>query len=74
MSSTSNPNGVLNQNSEAYYDESQRTPRRTPMACMYCRGRKMKCDGGKPCQNCDKRQLSCSYRPVNDGSTSKSGA
>ncbi|KAG2005637.1 hypothetical protein CC2G_002024 [Coprinopsis cinerea AmutBmut pab1-1] len=42
-----------------------RTPRRTPMACTFCRGRKLKCDGGRPsCSNCNKRDLACNYVPV----------
>ncbi|KZP12247.1 hypothetical protein FIBSPDRAFT_836431 [Athelia psychrophila] len=46
---------------------SSRTPRRTVMACTFCRGRHiaLKCDGRKPvCTNCDKRDLACSYVPV----------
>ncbi|EKM58517.1 uncharacterized protein PHACADRAFT_90860 [Phanerochaete carnosa HHB-10118-sp] len=46
---------------EAY---TPRTPRRTPMACVFCRGRKLKCDGRTTCANCHKRGLLCSYVPV----------
>ncbi|KAG5720610.1 hypothetical protein E4T56_gene4541 [Termitomyces sp. T112] len=47
---------------------SDRTPRRTPMACQFCRGRKLKCDGLRPlCSNCNKRGCPCVYAPV--GST-----
>ncbi|KAK0183701.1 hypothetical protein F5146DRAFT_965740 [Armillaria mellea] len=43
-----------------------KVPRRTPMACEFCRGRKMKCDGIRPsCVNCEKRQIACTYHPVN---------
>ncbi|KAK0477868.1 hypothetical protein IW261DRAFT_1484296 [Armillaria novae-zelandiae] len=43
-----------------------KVPRRTPMACEFCRGRKMKCDGIRPsCANCEKRQIACTYQPVN---------
>ncbi|KAI0077077.1 hypothetical protein K474DRAFT_1707640 [Panus rudis PR-1116 ss-1] len=41
-----------------------RTPRRTPMACIFCRGRKLKCDGRTTCANCQKRNLVCTYVPV----------
>ncbi|KAF8064326.1 hypothetical protein FPV67DRAFT_1420176, partial [Lyophyllum atratum] len=42
-----------------------RTPRRTPMACQFCRGRKLKCDGLRPsCSNCNKRGYPCQYIPV----------
>ncbi|PCH42081.1 hypothetical protein WOLCODRAFT_25108 [Wolfiporia cocos MD-104 SS10] len=43
---------------------SPRTPRRTPMACQFCRGRKMKCDGRPICANCSRRGIACSYVPV----------
>ncbi|KAF9529121.1 hypothetical protein CPB83DRAFT_853265 [Crepidotus variabilis] len=43
-----------------------RSTKRTPMACSFCRGRKLKCDGKRPsCTNCDKRILACVYQPVN---------
>ncbi|KZP14395.1 hypothetical protein FIBSPDRAFT_1048831 [Athelia psychrophila] len=46
---------------------SPRIPRRTPMACAFCRGRKLKCDGRKPvCTNCDKRSFACAYVPVTE--------
>ncbi|KAL6301372.1 hypothetical protein BKA93DRAFT_738836, partial [Sparassis latifolia] len=45
-----------------YY--APRTPRRTPMACQFCRGRKMKCDGRPICANCSRRGIACSYVPV----------
>ncbi|GBE90004.1 hypothetical protein BKA93DRAFT_923635 [Sparassis latifolia] len=41
-----------------------RTPRRTPMACQFCRGRKMKCDGRQVCSNCNRRGIACTYAPV----------
>ncbi|KLO16893.1 hypothetical protein SCHPADRAFT_901057, partial [Schizopora paradoxa] len=41
-----------------------RTPRRTPMACTFCRGRKLKCDGRTICANCIARSLECVYEPV----------
>ncbi|KAI0791048.1 hypothetical protein C8Q75DRAFT_759107 [Abortiporus biennis] len=45
--------------------EANKTPRRTPMACTFCRKRKLKCDGRKTsCGNCDRRGIPCSYVPV----------
>ncbi|KAH7872487.1 uncharacterized protein C8R40DRAFT_1117059 [Lentinula edodes] len=45
--------------------ESPRVPRRTPMACQFCRGRKLKCDGNRPsCANCNRRGYPCVYTPV----------
>ncbi|OSX56749.1 hypothetical protein POSPLADRAFT_1158677, partial [Postia placenta MAD-698-R-SB12] len=41
-----------------------RTPRRTPMACQFCRGRKLKCDGRQTCANCQRRGIPCTYVPV----------
>ncbi|CAL1698885.1 unnamed protein product [Somion occarium] len=39
-------------------------PRRTPMACQFCRARKLKCDGRPTCGNCSKRAIACHYVPV----------
>ncbi|KAF8230411.1 hypothetical protein L208DRAFT_1282146, partial [Tricholoma matsutake] len=45
--------------------EGPRMPKRTAMACQFCRGRKLKCDGGRPsCSNCDRRGYPCAYAPV----------
>ncbi|PFH50208.1 hypothetical protein AMATHDRAFT_145723 [Amanita thiersii Skay4041] len=53
------------QNNTKHVDDIPRTPRRTPMACLFCRGRKLKCDGGRPsCSNCNRRGYPCSYIPV----------
>ncbi|OSD00984.1 hypothetical protein PYCCODRAFT_561077 [Trametes coccinea BRFM310] len=41
-----------------------RTPRRTPMACQFCRGRKLKCDGRQTCANCHRRGIACTYTPI----------
>ncbi|KAF8999872.1 hypothetical protein BDQ17DRAFT_1360612 [Cyathus striatus] len=47
------------------YSDTPRTPKRTPMACQFCRGRKLKCDGMRPsCSNCNKRGYPCVYAPV----------
>ncbi|KAG2039042.1 hypothetical protein BDR03DRAFT_952649 [Suillus americanus] len=46
-------------------DSSPRVPRRTAMACQFCRGRKLKCDGSRPsCGNCNRRGYPCVYTPV----------
>ncbi|KAI8968781.1 hypothetical protein BD414DRAFT_428911, partial [Trametes punicea] len=56
--------------SHSHNDESDgehytpRTPRRTPMACTFCRSRKLKCDGRPICGNCNRRGLACAYVPV----------
>ncbi|GJE88986.1 Zn(II)2Cys6 transcription factor [Phanerochaete sordida] len=44
--------------------EVPRIPRRTPMACSFCRGRKLKCDGRTTCGNCERRGIPCTYVPV----------
>ncbi|KAJ5646167.1 C6 transcription factor [Penicillium lividum] len=41
--------------------DSHRTPR-VSKACDECRTRKVKCNGGQPCQPCEVRRLSCHYR------------
>ncbi|KAF7314282.1 GTP binding protein [Mycena kentingensis (nom. inval.)] len=50
-------------------DESDHSARQVPMqrkilvACDFCRGRKLRCDGGRPiCSNCNQRNQPCSYR------------
>ncbi|KAI5888011.1 uncharacterized protein SCHCODRAFT_02705300 [Schizophyllum commune H4-8] len=49
--------------------DGPRVPRRTPMACEFCRARKLKCDGGRPsCANCEKKKFPCNYVPVGDKS------
>ncbi|KAF9074373.1 hypothetical protein BDP27DRAFT_1287780 [Rhodocollybia butyracea] len=59
MSSQQNPHSH-----QAQFD-SPRVPRRTPMACQFCRGRKLKCDGSRPsCANCNRRGYPCLYTPV----------
>ncbi|KAL4247584.1 hypothetical protein ABKN59_007728 [Abortiporus biennis] len=35
--------------------------RRTIVACQFCRGRKLKCDGRQTCSNCHKRGIPCTY-------------
>ncbi|EMD30902.1 hypothetical protein CERSUDRAFT_60729 [Gelatoporia subvermispora B] len=41
-----------------------RVKKRTPMACQFCRGRKLKCDGRQTCANCQRRNIPCVYTPV----------
>ncbi|KAK2465321.1 hypothetical protein APHAL10511_002675 [Amanita phalloides] len=36
--------------------------RKTAVACNFCRGRKLRCNGARPlCQNCSARKLECEY-------------
>ncbi|KAJ6492898.1 hypothetical protein C8R47DRAFT_1214177 [Mycena vitilis] len=45
--------------------DNPRTPRRVPMACSFCRARKLKCDGLRPqCGNCNRRNIPCNYIAV----------
>ncbi|KAJ7658496.1 hypothetical protein B0H17DRAFT_992700 [Mycena rosella] len=63
MSATQYNNG----GGRAQYDpyDGPRTARRTPMACQFCRARKLKCDGLRPqCNNCNRRGYPCNYVPV----------
>ncbi|KAF9565742.1 hypothetical protein CPC08DRAFT_815235 [Agrocybe pediades] len=42
-----------------------RNTRKTPVACNFCRGRKLRCNGAKPsCYNCTVRKFECEYVPV----------
>ncbi|KAF8577045.1 hypothetical protein K439DRAFT_588198 [Ramaria rubella] len=42
----------------------KKVPKKTEMACKFCRVRKIKCDGGRPtCYNCARRSLDCTYDP-----------
>ncbi|KIP06206.1 hypothetical protein PHLGIDRAFT_515882 [Phlebiopsis gigantea 11061_1 CR5-6] len=42
----------------------RKVPKKTQIACFFCRGRKLKCDGQQPlCGNCQKRNHPCSYAP-----------
>ncbi|CAO1634672.1 unnamed protein product [Jaminaea pallidilutea] len=43
-------------------DEAARA--RAPKACDYCRSRKIRCDGGHLCSNCQRDGKTCSYVPV----------
>ncbi|CAK7262501.1 hypothetical protein SEPCBS57363_000090 [Sporothrix epigloea] len=36
---------------------------RTAQACDYCKRRKQKCNGAKPCSTCLKKAVSCTYSP-----------
>ncbi|KZT07063.1 uncharacterized protein LAESUDRAFT_699447 [Laetiporus sulphureus 93-53] len=61
MTSSTNPE----QRPEGESTNSEgRIPRRTPMACQFCRGRKLKCDGRPTCANCSRRNIPCVYVPV----------
>lgn len=42
-----------------------RNPRKTAVACNFCRGRKLRCNGTKPsCYNCTVRKFECEYVPI----------
>ncbi|EIW57666.1 uncharacterized protein TRAVEDRAFT_29680 [Trametes versicolor FP-101664 SS1] len=60
----SNSGSSRNEDSDGEHQYTPRTPRRTPMACTFCRGRKLKCDGRSICANCNRRGLPCTYVPV----------
>ncbi|KAJ7672785.1 hypothetical protein B0H17DRAFT_1083975, partial [Mycena rosella] len=39
-----------------------KVPKKIPVACNFCRGRKLRCDGVKPtCCNCSSRRINCTY-------------
>ncbi|EPS98910.1 hypothetical protein FOMPIDRAFT_1125431 [Fomitopsis schrenkii] len=59
-----NTSGQSQENGDDGQDAVTRVPRRTPMACTFCRGRKLKCDGQPTCANCHRRGLVCEYVPV----------
>ncbi|KAF8442835.1 hypothetical protein L210DRAFT_635691 [Boletus edulis BED1] len=43
--------------------EEKRVARKIYVACDFCRGRKLRCDGGRPrCSNCETRSLVCQYQ------------
>ncbi|KAG2353470.1 hypothetical protein BDR07DRAFT_95329 [Suillus spraguei] len=65
--SSHSTSGQYNYNPAMDDDSSPRVPRRTAMACQFCRGRKLKCDGSRPsCGNCNRRGYPCVYTPVYD--------
>ncbi|KAI0098728.1 fungal-specific transcription factor domain-containing protein [Nemania sp. FL0031] len=37
----------------------------TSKACLFCRGRKLKCSGTQPCQRCSRRGTRCSFQNKN---------
>ncbi|KAI0927171.1 hypothetical protein AcW1_007499 [Taiwanofungus camphoratus] len=45
-------------------DQRRKIPRKTEVACNFCRGRKLRCDGQRPtCRNCSQRKNVCVYAP-----------
>lgn len=57
LSDAQNPNA----NDASSQNHAQKRTK-TPVACEFCRGRKLKCDGDKPrCKNCAERQFECRY-------------
>ncbi|KLO15248.1 hypothetical protein SCHPADRAFT_902529 [Schizopora paradoxa] len=61
---SSKPENATQEFADEEGEQFVRTPRRTPMACLFCRGRKLKCDGRSICANCLRRSISCVYEPV----------
>ncbi|KAI0819891.1 hypothetical protein BC628DRAFT_1331798, partial [Trametes gibbosa] len=61
--STQHANSQDQESDDDVYSQP-RTPRRTPIACLFCRGRKLKCDGRQTCGNCQRRGLACTYQPM----------
>ncbi|KAH3680778.1 hypothetical protein WICMUC_000129 [Wickerhamomyces mucosus] len=51
-------------NSQSRGDYSNILKKRIQKACDSCRARKLKCDGGNPCQRCSKSSISCDYTHV----------
>ncbi|KIJ62640.1 hypothetical protein HYDPIDRAFT_168998 [Hydnomerulius pinastri MD-312] len=44
-------------------ERKTKVPRKIYVACDFCRGRKLRCDGSKPCcSNCATRSLACQYQ------------
>ncbi|KAI0771393.1 hypothetical protein BC629DRAFT_1595632 [Irpex lacteus] len=41
----------------------RRRPKKTSIACHFCRSRKLKCDGQPICSNCSRRGIACAYAP-----------
>ncbi|OBZ74781.1 hypothetical protein A0H81_05509 [Grifola frondosa] len=50
--------------SDGEHENQMKVPKRTPMACQFCRGRKLKCDGRPTCGHCQRRGIVCIYVPV----------
>ncbi|OCH94662.1 hypothetical protein OBBRIDRAFT_789137 [Obba rivulosa] len=61
---SSSQNNNLSSDSEDDYTSMPKTPKRTRVACQFCRGRKLKCDGRQTCANCQRRGIACTYTPV----------
>ncbi|KAF9054140.1 hypothetical protein BJ165DRAFT_1436429 [Panaeolus papilionaceus] len=65
MSSSNHGNNTFIEEDYSLSFDPPKVPKRVQMACQFCRGRKLKCDGLKPsCANCHKRNYACSYTPV----------
>ncbi|KAF9241117.1 hypothetical protein BU15DRAFT_73596 [Melanogaster broomeanus] len=45
------------------HERKTKVSRKIYVACDFCRGRKLRCDGAKPCcSNCETRSLACKYQ------------
>ncbi|GJJ15532.1 hypothetical protein Clacol_009810 [Clathrus columnatus] len=54
--------GSAGGNNEESGPSKRKTSKKTPMACHFCRKRKLKCDGVQPtCHTCAEKSLVCSY-------------
>ncbi|KIM63329.1 hypothetical protein SCLCIDRAFT_48490, partial [Scleroderma citrinum Foug A] len=48
---------------DAGKEKKSKAARKIYVACDFCRGRKLRCDGSKPsCSNCATRSLACKYQ------------
>ncbi|KAJ1955380.1 hypothetical protein EC988_001911, partial [Linderina pennispora] len=50
--------------SEQYQQHVQVRKQRRTQACDWCHKKRIKCDGGKPCNNCIKRDVRCEWRTM----------
>ncbi|KAG1788117.1 uncharacterized protein HD556DRAFT_1195340, partial [Suillus plorans] len=49
--------------SDSQDERKTKVVRKIYVACDFCRGRKLRCDGTKPsCANCSTRTLKCVYK------------
>ncbi|KAH6912613.1 hypothetical protein BKA70DRAFT_1530651, partial [Coprinopsis sp. MPI-PUGE-AT-0042] len=59
-SETSSQKGKKSRSTVDSREDNTRRPK-TSVACDFCRGRKLRCDGDKPCSNCRGRGYECVY-------------
>lgn len=64
----------FNSNQSALPEDTIRTSKPKRIACVVCRKRKLKCDGGKPsCASCSRLGHSCAYDEIRRKSGPKRG-